>query len=135
MEGIKEKEPTPFVACADGRSMAIEVDTSLYEIDAVFRTAYKLTDRYYIFLARETEHPNLITTMLTAKEPGTDLGTIAGEFCNELIDQQIRRTVFRETGTVRELIVAQSFAEGNLLDPQRDDGDYKEDPLGIGQRR
>jgi hypothetical protein len=33
---------------------------------------------------------------------------------------------------LRELIVAHAFSDTNLLDPARDDGDYVEDPLGIG---
>jgi hypothetical protein len=33
------------------------------------------------------------------------------------------------------LIVAQAFSEGNLLDEQRDHGDFESDPLGIGRGR
>jgi len=115
--------------------VAIEIDTSLYGLDAIFRASYRFTDRCYIFLARIPEAPTLVAITLMAKHPTADLRPLVGEICNELIDQQIRLALSKEVGPLRELIVAQAFAEGNLLDAQRDDGDYEGDPLGIGRSR
>jgi His-Xaa-Ser system protein HxsD len=42
------------------------------------------------------------------------LTRIAGEFGNELISQRIRLDLAEETRPVRELIVAQAFAEADL---------------------
>jgi His-Xaa-Ser system protein HxsD len=126
----------PSTASAIGGSrIAFEIDTALYSADAIFRAAYRFTDRCYIHLARRPEEPSLVVVTLTAKRPDAELRPIIGELCNELIDQQIRLDLARETGPLRELIVAQAFAEGNLLDAQRDEGDYEEDPLGIGRVR
>lgn len=115
-----------------GEDLAFEVDTSIYELDSILRAAYRLTDRCYVFLARDREAPRMVTVYLGAKSTRDDVDALAGELSNELIDQQLRTVLAHEAGPVRELIVAQAFAEGNLLDPERDDGDYRQDPHGIG---
>lgn len=135
MEGIREDPARPFALAIGTSAVALEVNASLYEPEAIFRAAYRFTDRCYIFLARPPEVPTLISVTLMAKQPVADLRALVGEFCNELIDQQIRLALAREVGPLRELIVAQAFSEGNLLDEQRDDGDFESDPLGIGRPR
>ncbi len=123
-----------------GEDLAFDVDTSIYELDSILRAAYRLTDRCYVFLARDPQNPQRLTIYLGVKPPAgsdrtasrLDVTALAGELSNELIDQQLRTVLAREAGPVRELIVAQAFAEGNLLDPERDDGDYRQDPHGIG---
>jgi len=135
MEEIREEPAQPFALAIGTSAVALEVNTSLYEIEAIFRAAYRFTDRCYIFLARPPEAPKLISVTLMAKQPIADLRVLVGELCNELIDQQTRLALAREVGPLRELIVAQAFSEGNLLDDQRDDGDFESDPLGIGRTR
>jgi His-Xaa-Ser system protein HxsD len=134
MDGVLRKQ-SGLIAVSLGSSIALEIDTSIYEVAAVLRACYKLTGRCYFFLARCPEAPHIISVMLSAKQAGGDLDVLTGELCNELLDQQIRETLARESGPIRELIVAQAFSEGNLLDPLRDEGNYQEDPLGIGERR
>jgi His-Xaa-Ser system protein HxsD len=111
--------------------LSLEVDLSVYSLRAVSRACYKLTGRCYVFLSRPLD-PALLTVTLLAKTPEPIELTLAGELYNELLDQQIRESLEIEMGPVREMIVAQAFAEGNLLDSLRDDGNYQEDPLDIG---
>jgi His-Xaa-Ser system protein HxsD len=42
------------------------------------------------------------------------LSVIVGEFLNELIDQRVRADIDRETRRIREMIVAQAFAEADI---------------------
>ncbi len=133
MTGVQQVTAQPIGLSLGGATAVLQVDTTLYGVDAVLRACYKFTDRCYLFLARsEGEHHIHVYFM---SKPKTSLSDILGEFCNELIDQNIRLALSQEFGPVRELIVAQAFSEGNLLDPQRDEGDYTGDPLGIGARR
>jgi His-Xaa-Ser system protein HxsD len=119
----------------EGDAIALEIDTSLYSQRAILRACYKLTDRCYILLTRCTENPSKVCLALSPKKAETAPAPLAGEVCNELIDQQIREELARDMAPLREIIAAQAFAEGNLLDTQRDDGDYEADPLGIGNGR
>lgn len=134
MSGAPESHSEPRVFPHGNSLIAAEVDLSIYTLEAVFRACYKFTSLCYLFLAR-TEQPNWLIVTFQAKISGESLAHLPGDFFNELIDQQIREILEAEVGPIRELIVAQAFAEGNLLDPLRDEGNYEEDYLGIGRWR
>ncbi len=116
--------------------VSFRVDTSVYPISAVTRAAYKFTARYHVAIRREAGDSSSVTVTLTPKSPSvldsTAERVLIGDFENELIDQRLRESLEAEFGALRELIVAHAFSDTNLLDPARDDGDYVEDPLGIG---
>jgi len=126
-------ERTDSLGVLDDR-VALEVDTTIYGQEAVLRAAYKFTDRCYVFIEGDKIRAGSLIVALTPKA-SLSVGALIGEFCNELLDQQVRESLSREFGDIRTLIVAQAFAEGNLLDKERDEGDYLADPLGIGKRR
>ncbi len=115
--------------------LILKVDSTVYSKPCLFRTCYKFTDRCYIFLSRDEDNQKTIITVLSPKAESVDLNQLSGEFFNELLDQQVRNSLSEETGELRNLIVAQAFAEGNLLDESRDEGDYEADPLGISKHR
>ncbi len=132
--GILDSVPEPAAVTLGHNQVSLKVDLSIYVLGAVRRAAYKFTDRCYLFLSR-CEDPGWLTVIFGAKAGQQNLVSLFGEFCNELLDQQIRDDLANEAGSVRDLIVAQAFAEGNLLDSQRDEGSYQDDPLGIGEIR
>jgi len=134
-EGVGLGTARPLTEGASRSCLVLEIDLTIYEIESVLRTCYKLTDRIYTHLNRDPAMPEKIQVAMLGKQPGEDLEALLGELCNELLDQQIRTSLAREVGPVREMIVAQAFAEGNLLDPAREDGDYMGDPRGAGSRR
>lgn len=115
--------------------LILKVDSTVYSKPCLFRTCYKFTDRCYVFLSRDEDNQKTIITVLSPKAESVDLNQLSGEFFNELLDQQVRDSLSKETGELRNLIVAQAFAEGNLLDESRDEGDYEADPLGISKHR
>ena len=113
---------------------ALEIDRTIFSIEAVLRAAYKFTDRCHLFVQTHDTRPDRWLVVFRSKtgSVGEDL---LGDFANELIDQRLREHLERQFADVRTLIVAQAFAEGNLLEPSRDDADYRADPLGIGRLR
>ncbi len=113
-------------------SLCVCVDTAAYSLEALFRVCYVFTDRCYLFLRPEGSS-SVIRVMFTRKSPDCDLPTLAGEFSNELINQKVRLQVASETRAIRELIVAQAFAEADLLDRSLSESDYVEDPRGIAR--
>lgn len=113
--------------------LKITLNTDLYTKEAVFKTCYWFTDKCYLFLDKEDD--KIIVFFKPKKEQSVDLNTIASDFLNELINQRVRTDVNNETGKIRELIVAQAFAEVNLLPKGQQNGsqdDYISDPLEIG---
>jgi His-Xaa-Ser system protein HxsD len=111
-------------------SLCVCIDTAIYSLNALFRVCYAFTDKCYIYLRHE-EGSSVIKVMLTRKAPDCDLASIAGEFSNELINQRVRLQIASETRVIRELIVAQAFAEADLLDRSLSNSDYIADPKRI----
>ena len=105
------------------------IDTTLYSREALFRACYQYTDRCYLFLM-PGETPTTIQVLFSSKSPSTDLAAVAGDFFNLLLDHELRVQLAHETAEVRTLLVAQAFAEGNLLDPNQE-GSLHDDPRGI----
>jgi His-Xaa-Ser system protein HxsD len=100
----------------------LRVDTSIYTKSCIFRACYKFTEFAYIFLSRAADAPSEIIVQFTEKAGGGALREIVGEFSNELIDQSLRESLDERFGPIRNLIVAQAFAEGNLLEKLEKDG-------------
>jgi His-Xaa-Ser system protein HxsD len=126
---------TPRAWTVDGRRVALELDLSLYSIGAIRAASYKFTDRCYVYLALG-DTARTVIAVLAAKETHASLAvdSLLGEYINEILDQQIRESLAAEFGPLQDLIAAQAFAEGNLLDPERDDADYRSDPRGVRRR-
>jgi His-Xaa-Ser system protein HxsD len=112
------------------RTLTVEVDTAIYSLEALFRVCYAFTDRCYLFLEPATKDTSVVVR-ITGKKPDFDLDTVVGEFSNALIDERVRRDISTETMSIRELIVAQAFAEADIVDRSFSEGSYVEDPKGI----
>jgi His-Xaa-Ser system protein HxsD len=117
---------------ATDESLCICLDLTVYSLEALFRVCYAFTDRCYLFLAHG-ESSSSVKVRFARKSPDCDLGAVAGEFSNELINQKVRIDIAAETKPIRELIVAQAFAEADLLDRSMSEADYREDPRGIAK--
>ncbi len=105
------------------------VDETIYSRIALLKTCYWFTNRCYIFVCRHDEQH--LAVHLASKQSSRGLDGIAGEFENALLDHQLRFEIASETTTLRELIVAKAFAEGNALEdlPVGDDRDPVEQAM------
>lgn len=99
----------------DDGALRLSLDLDVYALAAVRRSCYWLTDHSYVFLAKTA--PNTLEVWLVAK-PGRSKNTdeLAWTFLNDLIDQQLRIDIGGETAAIRELIVAQAFADVDVID-------------------
>lgn len=111
----------------------LELDRTIYSLDAILRSAYKFGDRCQIVLQPEGDRRVRVCVAIRGDPSCAD--ALVGELANDLIDQELRGRLEQQFGGVRALIVAQAFAEGNLLDSARDEGDYHADPRGAGRQR
>ena len=111
-------------------SLVMAVNGDLYSREALFRVCYLFTDKCYLFLSQEEGSP-VIQVRFTRKSPEADLNELAGEFSNELINQKVRMDIAAETKAIRELIVAQAFAEADLFGESESEASYMDDPRGI----
>lgn len=112
---------------------SIDVDTRLYSAAAAMRAAYKFSGRCHVALEQGPAAESRLTVILRPKTSSVvDEHQLRGDFMNELLDQRLREVLEAEFGSLRELIVAQAFADTNLIDPAREEADYVADPLDIG---
>ena len=129
-----------------GAYIAVEIDTAIYQRAAVMKTAYWQTNQCYVFIAKGNV-PDTLKIEFRVKDPAQadDLEPLARDFCNRLLDQQVRELVATETGGIRDDLVRKAFFEGKKrLDPailQSDESavpasgqSYKEDPVKISKQ-
>ena len=129
--GIEARDAESPVRSRTDGSIGLEIDREVFSLDALLRASYKFTDRCHVFIhIHETRTDRWLIVIRGKTADEHDVSDIAGDFSNELIDQQLRERLERQFGDVRTLIVAQAFAEGNLLDAAGADEDYVEDPPG-----
>lgn len=112
-------------------SLGLSVNTKIYPIEVLFRVCYAFTDRCYLFLEVQQHDETVINIHFSRKRVDIDMGAVVSEFSNELINQRVRFDLANETRPIRELIVAQAFAEADLFDRSDSEADYADDPRGI----
>jgi His-Xaa-Ser system protein HxsD len=111
--------------------ITLSVDATVYGLSAVKKAAYRLGDRCFVQIEAPTGAP--IVVRLSPKSADMPIERLEGEFRNELLDQDLRESIAKETERVRNLILAQAFSGAALTDTVADTADYRDDPLGIGR--
>ena len=86
------------------------VDMALYAKESLAAACYKFTDRFYVH--QQTDGENIIV-VFESKDGNTVTEVIVKQFCNELIDQQVRFNTNQQFGHIRDLIVEEAFRPVN----------------------
>ncbi len=89
-------------------SCTFGIDTAVYALEAVVKSAYLFLDRCFILLFHDAE--GTLRVRLKCKS-GTkaDIHTLVDEFLNELLNQSLRYQIAKETRNLRELIMARAL--------------------------
>lgn len=114
-----------------GPTATLRINAAVYCREAVLRALHWYTDRLVVSIA--SAGADSISVSVRPRKPDGNLDRILADFENSLVDAQLRVEIGRETATVRELIVAKAFAEGDLLDDSPV-GDWS-DPVAILDER
>jgi His-Xaa-Ser system protein HxsD len=111
---MESRAPLVFEADELGAFARICVEISTYSRVAVLKTAYWFTDRCYVYILSSRSAPGVLEVELRLKKEETDkqLETLCREFCNQLLDQQVRQDVLGETKAIREALIEKAFSEG-----------------------
>ena len=95
-------------------SFQVLVDLNLYAPEAITATCYKYTDRFYVHQQTTSDYEKFVNVILETKDDSLIVSAdIAKQFCNDLIDQQVRVQVNRDFGHIRDLIVEEAFKPVN----------------------
>ena len=79
---------------------------AIYAKESLVAACYKFTDKYYI---HQQTSGNSIIAVFEAKDGATLSEYTVKQFCNELIDQQVRFNTNQQFGHIRDLIVEEAF--------------------------
>lgn len=90
----------------DGR-LLLRVDKSLYHKEAILSASYRFTNDFFVNVSSIEDQHYVI--QFTPKLPNADNITRVNEFCNELIDQELRLSLKESSQPIRELIVRKAF--------------------------
>ena len=86
------------------------IDMALYAKESLAAASYKFTDRFYVH--QQTDGGNIVV-VFESKDGNMVTEVIVKQFCNELIDQQVRFNTNQQFGHIRDLIVEEAFRPVN----------------------
>ncbi len=87
--------------------LVLRVEKSIYNHEAILSTAYKYTDKCYLYIT--SLDSDYYGVYFKAKDSNIDLIAQINDFCNELIDQQLRHNLEESNKSIKELIVKKAF--------------------------
>lgn len=119
------------ICTPDGPMRMVTVDTSVYSLKAILKSAYAFTARAYLHL--QYQDATVIEVRMRPKRSGEDPETIVYDFLNDLIDQRLRDLIATETESARDLIMAHALSKTCILTPELETADPTTDPLRVAR--
>lgn len=113
----------------DGRDRLVRVDLGIYTLDALLRTAYRLSGNAFLHLQREAD--DVVVVRMRPRRPDYDPDTLIREFLNTVLDQRLRAIVSAETTKTRDLIMAHALSRTTLVRPELEEADPKTDSFNV----
>lgn len=93
----------------DGK-LLLKLSKEFYLPEAVFATAYKFTDKCTILIEPVGDVHIGVFFEPKGEDEKASLETVANQFTNEVLDQQVRLDLEARNGRIRELIVRHAFS-------------------------
>ena len=133
---VKKEQGIDFKLNKTKNQLEFTINTKIYPLEAIYQASYLFLDKVYIFLDGDPRKE--IKVLFKGQEGQRDLGNLAGEFYNELLNQLLREKVSETNKKIREYIVAKALynAVPNEVDEllkEVEDDDWQKDPLEIAK--
>jgi His-Xaa-Ser system protein HxsD len=87
----------------DGNTFVLSIDTRVYSLEALKKTAYKFAAVTSVIIEPKTDNVVSVLFNFAGAHTKNDSERVIADFCNELLDQDLRETIKRETTPVRNL--------------------------------
>lgn len=100
-----------------GPRAEIQFDPKIYSLDTIKKASYKFTDRCSFEFQAIAEEKILVSVNFLFSPDVASQNDIINQIHNEILDQDLRQTVARETEQVRNLILANAFSNTKLIEP------------------
>lgn len=96
------------IAKTDKGGFQVAIDLNLYSEKAITATIYRYTDKYFVYQNTMPNNDKQVCVIFESKDSALD-ENIVKQFCNDLIDQQLREITTEKYGHIRDLIVKEAF--------------------------
>jgi His-Xaa-Ser system protein HxsD len=107
MENARNEQP--FITKTEAGVFLIKLRKAFYEQEAVMQAAYKFTDTCFIKI--DAVEDDYVGIWFKAKpQSNIDPELLLCEYCNEVLDQQVRLDLEKRYGTIRDSIYQFAFA-------------------------
>jgi len=93
-------------------SHKLQLDSSVYSIEAVQKAAYKYIDRFASIIS--TDKSSIMLDITIDDKHLNDTDQILSDFKKELLDQNLRKMIKTETEPMRNYILAYTFSKSRL---------------------
>ncbi len=116
-EGIKSEISTAF-------SATISLSANFYSKESLLKAAYWLSNRAVVHVPESDDEKFTVLIKLKQTTPTLDnpkqqnIEELVDEFCNSIIDFELRHKVEIETAQVRQIILAKAFSESGVLEEE-----------------
>ena len=116
-EGIRPEISSAF-------SATIFLSANFYSKEALLKAAYWLTSRAAIHVPESDGGKFVVVVKLRETTPTLDnpkqpnIDEIVDEFCNSILEFELRHKVEIETAQVRQIILAKAFSESGVLEDE-----------------
>lgn len=105
-------------------SATIYLDSRIYSKQAILKASYWFTDVAYITFPECPGHKLAVEIKLKSTQPSLEnpkpisVENLIDEFCNSVLDFELRHQIDVETAPVRQLILAKAFSESGVLEDE-----------------
>lgn len=96
----------------DKGAFQVIIDLNLYSEKALTATIYNYTDKFYVYQCTIPNDTKRVNVTFESKNLNLDENVVK-QFCNDLIDQQLREITQAKFGHIRDLIVEEAFKPVN----------------------
>ncbi len=86
----------------------VNLNAAIYGLHAIRKVAYKLRGRLYILVE---QHGNVNEVRLISNACPESIDRLVRDFCNEVLDQELRERVAREMTGIRNILQAHALSK------------------------
>jgi His-Xaa-Ser system protein HxsD len=106
---MDDYEKRGFMSMIDGGKVLLKLSKQFYEKSAVMNAAYKFTHKCFILIEPlEEGYVGVWFKVKDDQDPGM-IPDLLHDFCNEVLDQQVRLDLEKRYGSLRDAIVNHAF--------------------------
>lgn len=100
---------------ADAHHVDLSFDNSVFPLDTIKRALYRFADRCS-FDVELVDKQTKVTLHVPANMSEPAIDELCSRIRNEVLDQDLRDTISRETANIRTLILANAFSNTGLIE-------------------